>query len=125
MAKRWTKQEDEILVKLIEKGKLPNAISEVSTSLGRTEKAVYARYCSLKKNTNPTSKRNFYTEEENKIILDYITNSKNTTIQELCNQLNRSRNSIKVKIYKLRKQHPELKIRKIETETLKQVLVNV
>ena len=56
MAKRWTKQEDEILVKLIEKGKLPQAISEVSTSLGRTEKAVYVRYCSLKKNPNPPTK---------------------------------------------------------------------
>ena len=49
MAKRWTKQEDEILGKFIEKGKLPKAISEVSASLGRTEAAVYVRYLSLKK----------------------------------------------------------------------------
>ena len=125
MAKRWTKQEDEILGKFIEKGKLPKAISEVSASLGRTEAAVYVRYCSLKKNPKPERSNHFYTEEENKIILDYITNSKNITIQELCNQLNRSRNSINVKICKLRKQHPELKTRKfnISTETLKQVFV--
>lgn len=123
MAKRWTRQEDEILVKFIKNGKLSKAINEVSASLGRTEKAVYMRYCFLKKNLNPKKNSRFYTEEENKIILDYITNSKNTTIQELCNQLNRSRNSINVKICKLRKQHPELKIRKIDTETLKQVFV--
>lgn len=112
MAKRWTKQEDEILVKLIEKGKLPNAISEVSASLGRTEAAVYVRYCSLKKNPKPVNKSNrFYTEEENKIVLDYITDPKNTNLQGLFNQLNKSKESIYIKVYRLKKEHPELKIR--------------
>ena len=111
MAKRWTKQEDEILVKLIEKGKLPNAISEVSTSLGRTEDAVYVRYLSLKKNSKPIKSGRFYTEEETKIVLDYITDPKNTNLQGLFNQLNRSEESIYIKVHKLRKQHPELKIR--------------
>lgn len=111
MAKRWTKQEDEILVKLIEKGKLPNAISEVSASLGRTEAAVYVRYISLKKNPKPERSNRFYTEEETKIILDYITNPKNTNLQGLFNQLNRSKDSIYIKVHNLRKQHPELKIR--------------
>ena len=128
MAKRWTKQEDEILVKLIEKGKLPNAISEVSTSLGRTESAVYSRYYYLKKNPKPVNKSNyFYTEEETKIILDYITNPKNTNLQELFNQLNRSEKSIYIKVHELRKKHPELKIKKftrtkINSEDLKQIL---
>lgn len=112
MGKRWTKQEDEILVRFIEKGKLPKAISEVSTSLGRTEAAVYARYCSLKKNSKPTNKSNyFYTEEENKIVLDYITNPKNTNLKGLYNQLDRSKSSIYTKIAHLRKQHSKLKIR--------------
>lgn len=129
MGKRWTKQEDEILVKLIEKGKLPQAISEVSTSLGRTEAAVYIRYYSLKKNLKPVNKSSFfYTEEENKIVLDYITNHKNTNLKGLYNQLNRSENSIHVKISKLRKEHPELKIRNftnlkaMSTKALKQIL---
>ena len=129
MAKRWTKQEDEILVKLIEKGKLPKAISEVSTSLGRTEAAVYARYYSLKKNSKPTNKSNyFYTEEENKIVLDYITNPKNTNLKGLYNQLDRSKSSIYTKIMHLRKQHLELKIRNftnlevMDIKDLKQIL---
>lgn len=128
MAKRWTKQEDEILVRFIEKGKLPKAISEVSASLGRTETAVYVRYCSLKKNPKPINKKNrFYTEEENKIVLDYITNPKNTNLQGLCNQLNRSKNSVYLKVHNLRKEHPELKIRKftnleaMNTKALKQI----
>ena len=112
MAKRWTKQEDEILAKFIENGKLPQAISEVSTSLGRTEAAVYVRYLSLKKSPKPTNEnRNFYTEEENKIVLDYITNPKNTNLQGLFNQLNRSEASIYLKVHNLKKKHPELKIR--------------
>ena len=112
MAKRWTKQEDELLVRFIEKGKLPKAISEVSASLGRTEAAVYVRYLSLKKSPKPVNKSNrFYTEEENKIVLDYITDPKNTNLQGLFNQLNRSEESIYIKVHKLRKQHPELKIR--------------
>jgi len=129
MAKRWTKQEDEILVKLIEKGKLPQAISEVSASLGRTEAAVYVRYCFLKKNQKPTNEnRNFYTEEENKIVLDYITDPKNTNLQGLFNQLNRSKNSIYIKIHQLKKRHPELKIRDftnleaMDIKDLKQIL---
>jgi hypothetical protein len=128
MGKRWTKQEDEILVRFIEKGKLPKAISEVSASLGRTEAAVYVRYCSLKKNPKPVNKSNrFYTEEENKIILDYITNPKNTNLQGLYNQLNRSKNSVHIKVHNLRKEHPELKIRKftnlkaMNTKDLKQI----
>ena len=129
MAKRWTKQEDEILVKLIEKGKLPNAISEVSTSLGRTEAAVYVRYLSLKKNSKPIKSGRFYTEEETKIVLDYITNPKNTNLQRLCSQLNRSKESIYIKICKLRKEHPELKIRNfsnleaMDTKDLKQIFL--
>lgn len=127
MAKRWTKQEDEILVKLIEKGKLPKAINEVSASLGRTEEAVYARYYFLKKNPKPERSNHFYTEEENKIVLDYITNPKNTNLKGLCNQLNRSKNSVYVKVYNLKKEHPELKIKKftrtkINSEELKQIL---
>lgn len=128
MAKRWTKQEDELLVRFIEKGKLPKAISEVSASLGRTEMAVYVRYCSLKKNLKPVNKSNrFYTEEENKIVLDYITNPKNTNLQGLYNQLNRSKNSVHTKVHKLRKEHPELKIRNfsnleaMDTKALKQI----
>lgn len=128
MGKRWTKQEDEILVKFMESGKLPQATSEVSASLGRTEAAVRVRYCHLKKNPKPTNKNNrFYTEEETKIILDYITNPKNTNLQELFNQLNRSENSIHIKVSNLRKQHPELKIRNFrhlemtDTRTLKQI----
>lgn len=129
MAKRWTKQEDEILVKFIKKGKLPKAINEISTSLGRTEAAVRVRYCSLKKNLKPVNKSNcFYTEEETKIVLDYITNPKNTNLQGLYTKLNRNKNSIHVKISKLRKEHPELKIRNftnleaMDTKTLKQII---
>jgi len=128
MAKRWTKQEDKLLVRFIEKGKLPKAISEVSASLGRTEAAVYRRYYSLKKNLKPVNKSNrFYTKEENKIVLDYITNPKNTNLQVLCNQLNRSKNSVYIKVHNLRKEHPELKIRKftnleaMNTKDLKQI----
>ena len=128
MAKRWTKQEDEILVKFIKKGKLPRAINEVSASLGRTEAAVRVRYCSLKKNLKPVNKSSrFYTEEENKIVLDYITNPKNTNLKGLCNQLNRSKNSVYIKVHKLKKEHPELKIRNftnleaISTKVLKQI----
>lgn len=128
MGKRWTKQEDEILVKFIESGKLPRAISEVSASLCRTEAAVYVRYCSLKKNPKPTNKSNrFYTEEEDKLILDYITNPKNTNLKGLFNQLNRSKNSIYIKIHNLKKEHPELKIRNftnleaMDIEELKQI----
>jgi hypothetical protein len=126
MAKRWTKQEDEILAKFIENGKLPKAISEVSVSLGRTEKAVYARYYS-KKNPNPTKSSCFYTKEETKIVLDYITDPKNTNLQGLMSQLNRSKPSIYLKIKHLREQHPELKIRKftnleaMNTKDLKQI----
>lgn len=111
MAKRWTKQEEEILVKLIESGKLPQAISEVSTSLGRTESAVYVKYCSLKKNPKPERSNYFYTEEENKIVLDYITDPKNTNLKGLFNKLNRSEKSIYLKVHNLRKKYPELKIR--------------
>lgn len=128
MAKRWTKQEDELLVRFIEKGKFPKAISEVSASLGRTEIAVYVRYCSLKKNPKLVNKSNrFYTEEENKIVLDYITNPKNTNLKGLCNQLNRSKNSVYIKVHKLKKEHPELKIRNftnleaMDTKALKQI----
>ena len=128
MGKRWTKQEDKILIKFMESGKLPQAISEVSTSLGRTEAAVRMRYSFLKKNPKPTNKKNrFYTEEETKIVLDYITNPKNINLQGLFNQLNRSENSIHIKIHNLRKQYPELKIRNFrhlemtDTKTLKQI----
>lgn len=130
MAKRWTKQEDEILVKLIEKGKLPNAISEVSTSLGRTEQAVYVRYLSLKKKNNqkPSKKDyRFYTKEEEKTILDYVTNSKNVNLQELSKQLERGNNALYTKIKRLRTKYPELKIKrftsaKISTEDLRQTM---
>lgn len=129
MAKRWSKQEDEILVKFIKEGKLPRAINEISTSLGRTEAAVRVRYCSLKKNLKPVNKSNrFYTEEETKVVLDYITNPKNTNLQGLYTKLNRNKNSIHVKISRLRKEHPELKIRNftnleaIDTKALKQIL---
>lgn len=124
MAKRWTKQEDEILVKFIEKGKLPK---DISPSLGRTERAVYARYLFLKKNLKPKRTNCYYTEEENKVVLNYIINPKNTNLQGLFNQLNRSKNSIHVKICRLRKEHPELKIRNfsnfeaLDTKTLKQI----
>jgi len=124
MAKRWTKQEDKILVKLIENGKLPK---DISPSLGRTEKAVYARYLFLKKNLKSKKNNCFYTEEETKIVLNYITNPKNTNLQGLYNQLNRSRSSIYVKICRLKKEHPELKIRNFrhlemtDTRTLKQI----
>lgn len=128
MAKRWTKQEDEILIKFIESGKLPKAIKEISTSLDRTEAAVYVRYYSLKKNPKPTNKSNrFYTEEENKIVLDYITNPKNINLKGLFNQLNRNENSIRIKIHHLKKQYPELKIRNftnletMDTKALKQI----
>jgi len=127
MAKRWTKQEDEILAKFIENGKLPKAISEVSTSLGRTEAAVYTRYCQLKKNPNPKKSNHFYTEEENKIVLDYITDPKNTNLNGLYNQLDRSKTSIFLKIRYLRKHYPELKIRDfrnlevMDTKDLKQI----
>jgi len=126
MAKRWTKQEDEILAKFIENGKLPKAISEVSVSLGRTEKAVYARYYS-KKNPKPKKSSRFYTEEETKVVLNYITNPKNTNLQGLYNTLNRTKNSIHVKICRLKKEHPELKIRNfsnleaMDTKALKQI----
>ena len=128
MAKRWTKQEDEIIVKFIKNGKLPKAIKEISTSLDRTETAVYIRYCSLKKNPNLKKSDHFYSEEENKIVLDYITNPKNTNLKGLYNQLNRSKNSIYVKIHNLKKEHPELKIRSftnleaMDTKALKQIL---
>lgn len=129
MAKRWSKQEDEILVKFIKEGKLPRAINEISTSLGRTEAAVRVRYCSLKKNLKPVNKSNrFYTEEETKVVLDYITNPKNTNLQGLYTKLNRNKNSIHVKISRLRKEHPELKIRNftnleaMDTKALKQIL---
>lgn len=127
MAKRWTKQEDEILVKFIESGKLPRAISEVSASLCRTEAAVYTRYCQLKKNPNPKKSNHFYTEEENKIVLDYITDPKNTNLNGLYNQLDRSKTSIFLKISYLRKHYPELKIRDfrnlevMDTKDLKQI----
>lgn len=127
MAKRWTKQEDEILVKFIESGKLPRAISEVSASLCRTEAAVYTRYCQLKKNPNPKKSNYFYTEEENKIVLDYITDPKNTNLNGLYNQLDRSKTSIFLKIGYLRKHYPELKIRDfrnlevMDTKDLKQI----
>lgn len=128
MAKRWTKQEDEILVKFIENGKFPKAINEVSTSLGRTEAAVCVRYYSLKKNPKPKRSNHFYSEEENKIVLDYITDPKNTNLKGLYSQLNRSENSIHTKIAHLRKDHPELKIRNftnleaMDTKALKQIL---
>ena len=130
MAKRWTKQEDEILVKLIEKGKLPKAINEVSTSLGRTEKAVYMRYLFLKKKSNQKSsikKYKTFTKEDEKIILDYVTNPKNTNLQKLSKQLGRTSNEMSYKIYKLRKKYPELKIRnfhnaKVSVEDLKQIM---
>lgn len=127
MAKRWTRQEDEILVKFIENGKLPKAIKEISASLGRTEKAVYTRYCQLKKNPNPKKSKYFYTEEENKVVLDYITNPKNTNLKGLYNQLDRSKTSILLKISYLRKHYPELRIRDfrnlevMDTKTLKQI----
>lgn len=130
MAKRWTKQEDEILIKLIKKGKLPNAISEVSASLGRTKVAVYSRYLSLKKRSNqkPSKKDyKFYTKEEEKTILDYITNPKNTNLQGLSKQLERSDAALYSKIKKLRKKHPELEIKrftcaKISTKDLRQIM---
>lgn len=129
MAKRWTKQEDEILIKFIENGKLPKAISKVSASLGRTEAAVRVRYYSLKKKPKPANKKNhFYTEEENKIVLDYITDPKNTNLQGLYNRLNRSKSSIYFKIHNLKEKYPELKIRNfinleaMDTKTLKQII---
>lgn len=128
MAKRWTKQEDEILIKFIKNGKLPKDIKEISTSLGRTEAATYVRYHSLKKNLKSTNKSNrFYTEEENKIVLDYITDPKNTNLKCLFNQLSRSKSSIYVKVHNLKKKYPELKIRNffnleaMDTKTLKQI----
>lgn len=130
MAKRWTKQEDEILVKFIKNGKLPKAISEVSTSLCRTENAVYLRYISLKnKSSQKSSKKDyrFYTKEEEKTILDYSTDPKNTNLQELSKQLGRTSNKISTKLYRLRKKYPELKIQKfsnakVSVEDLKQVM---
>lgn len=126
MAKRWTKQEDKLLVELIKNGKL---IKDISRSLGRTATATYVRYWRLKNNTIPVNKHNnFYTEEENKIVLDYITDPKNTNLQGLYNKLDRSKNSVLVKINRLKKQFPELKIRNfshlemIDTKTLKQIL---
>lgn len=127
MAKRWTRQEDEILVKFIESGKLPRAISEVSASLCRTEAAVYTRYCQLKKNPNPKKSKYFYTEEENKVVLDYITDPKNTNLKGLYNKLDRSKTSILLKIGYLRKHYPELRIRYfrnlevMDTKALKQI----
>ena len=130
MAKRWTKQEDEILAKFIENGKLPKAINEVSTSLGRTETAVYIRYLSLKKKSKQKSSKKdyrFYTKEEEKTILDYVTNPKNINLQGLSKQLKRSDNALYCKIKELRKEHPELKIKrftsaKISTEDLRQIM---
>lgn len=129
MAKRWTKQEDDILVKLIKNGKLPKAISEVSASLGRTESAVKQRCTYLKKKEFIKSSKKWclYTKEEEKVILDYVTNPKNTNLQGLYNQFDRSKKALSSKIRCLRRTHPELKIRKfstakIDAEELKQVL---
>ena len=125
MAKRWTKQEDEILVKLIEKGKLPNAISEVSTSLGRSEDAIYQRYLTLKNKNKFKPHGKLYTKEEEQLILDYIANPKNTNLQELTKRLGRDRHSVSSKIYLLRKKHPEIRRfskAKISIEDLKQVM---
>jgi hypothetical protein len=127
MAKRWTKQEDEILVKLINNGKLPKALKEVSASLGRTECTVRRRWIVLRKKENLKYFRSPYTEKEDKIILDYITDSKNINLLGLYPQLNRSKSSVLKKVSALRKKHPELKIKnftkaKIDLEDLKSIM---
>jgi hypothetical protein len=129
MTKRWTKQEDEILIKFIESGKLPKALKEVSASLGRTESALRQRYAYLKKKefTKSLKKYRSYTKEEEKVILDYVTNPENINLQGLYSQLGRDKNAIINKIGYLRRTHPELKIRKfssakVDAEELKQVL---
>lgn len=125
MAKRWTKQEDEILVKLIENGRLPK---DISPSLGRTPSSIYQRLFFLRKENKLKRVRRPYTEEEDNIILSYVTNSKNLNLQGLFSQLKRSRPSIENRLQLLKKKHPELKIRKfanakINSEELKQILV--
>jgi hypothetical protein len=124
MAKRWTKQEDEILVKLIEKGKLPK---DISFSLGRSQSAINQRLFFLRKENKSKWVKKHYTEEEDKIILNYVTNPENLNLQGLFNQLERSSISVENRIYLLKKKHPELKIRKftsakIKSEDLKQIL---
>lgn len=124
MAKRWTKQEDEILIKLIEKGKLPK---NISFSLGRSQAAIYQRISFLRTENKLKWTRRPYTEEEDNIILNYVTNPKNLNLQRLFSQLERSYNSVEKRIQLLKKKHPELKIRKftntkINPEDLKQIL---
>lgn len=127
MAKKWTKQEDEILIKLRKNGKLPKALKEVSASLGRTEAATLQRCRFLLSKNEVEYLRKPYTQEENKIILDYITNPKNTNLLGLYPQLNRSKRAVTKRVYVLRKKHPELKIKnftnaKIDLEDLKQLM---
>lgn len=124
MAKRWTKQEDEILIKLVEKGK---PLKDISPSLGRTLSSIQQRLFLLRKENNLKLTRRNYTEEEDSIILSYITNPKNLNLQGLLNQLERSYSSIESRIQKLKNKYPELKIRKftsakISSEDLKQIL---
>ena len=125
MAKRWTKQEDDILIKLLEKGRNPK---DISLSLGRTPSSIYQRLFLLRKENKLKRVRRPYTEEEDTIILNYVTNSENFNLQGLFSQLEkRSRQSIEDRLFFLRKKHPELKIRKftsakIDTEDLKQIL---
>lgn len=125
MAKRWTKQEDEILVKFIESGRLPK---DISPSLGRTPSSIHQRLFLLRKENKLKRVRRPYTEEEDTIILNYVTNTKNLNLQGLFSQLKRSRPSIENRLQLLKKKHPELKIRKfanakINSEELKQILV--
>lgn len=125
MGKKWTKQEDEILVKLIKKGKLPK---DISFSLGRSLSAIRQRLFFLRKKENKLMFiRKPYTEEEDNIILNYLTNPKNINLQGLFSQLERSHQSVEERIQLLKKKHPELKIRrftnaKISSEDLKQIL---
>jgi formate dehydrogenase maturation protein FdhE len=124
MGKRWTKQEDEILVKLIEKGKSPK---DINLSLGRSQSAIHQRLFFLRKENKLKRVKRPYTEEEDNIILNYVTNPKNLNLQGLFSQLERSYNSVEYRIQLLKKKHPELKIRKftatkISTEDLKQIL---
>ena len=124
MGKRWTKQEDEILVKLIEKGKLPK---DISFSLGRSQSAINQRLFFLRKENKLKLIKRPYTKEEDSIILNYVTNPENLNLQGLFSQLKRSHHSVEERIQLLKKKHPELKIRrftnaKIDTEDLKQIL---
>lgn len=124
MAKRWTKQEDEILIKLIEKGKLPK---DISSSLGRSQTAINQRLFFLRKENKLKLIKRPYTKEEDNIILNYVTNPKNLNLQGLFNQLERNSCSVEGRISLLKKKHPELKIRKftsakIDSKDLKQIL---